>query len=394
MKKIFKKNFLFLIVLFFLLILSLEIISFICCKFLGIEKKNKNTQRHLYHPYRGHQLNPDYKRKDDTNNEKIHTSKGFRQFEDIPYEKPIDEYRIIFMGGSAAYGIGSGSPYPFHTSLKNNETISFYIEQLLNKDLAPVINKKIKVLNAAVTAYQTFQHLIYINEILYKYSPDLVIFFDGNNDFYFCNPEFNHFLDYQYSSIKLISSFNNKDLTFSFYSLTNSLSKYSFFFTLLSKISQKIWEQSQQFIDKTQIIKEPDFYSNYEKTAINTYIKAYKQIETLANIYKFKMIVCLQPQIIFEDPKQLNEYDLNNYQITIKNLKNDLNDLFQIRSFIFKVFDKYFPSLPFLDLSKLIDSKYKENIYLDYCYLSPFGAKKSAEKICNYIILNKKNLID
>ena len=59
--------------------------------------------------------------------------------------------------------------------------------------------RRIEVINAGVTGYQTFQHLVYLNEILWEYEPDWVIFLDGHNDFYSVRSDFNHWRDYAYA---------------------------------------------------------------------------------------------------------------------------------------------------------------------------------------------------
>ena len=146
----------------------------------------RKAERHLYAPLRGHRLNPEYQRPDDTDNLLIHSEQGFRRDGLVSLEKPDNSVRIFVLGGSALYGIGSrGSrTYPEHRTLLNDETIPHFLEIGLNDSLSDSLgNPNIEVINAGVTAYHTFQDFLYVYETLHEYDPDIVLFFDGHNDF-------------------------------------------------------------------------------------------------------------------------------------------------------------------------------------------------------------------
>src|SRR5581483_11462954 len=101
------------------------------------------------------------------------------------------------MGGSTAYGLGSLSKYgqEKYAIIKNNETIDYYLEQYLKDKVA---QKRVEVINAAITSHQSHHHLIYLNQSILKYHPDMVIFIDGFNDYYPYEPGFDQFRDYAY----------------------------------------------------------------------------------------------------------------------------------------------------------------------------------------------------
>ena len=111
--------------------------------------------------------------------------------------KPAGTYRIFLMGGSTAYGLGGLWPHIQRTFavLKNSETIDAYLERILG-DSVP--GTHIEVINAAITSTWTHHELIYLNQTLLRYQPDMVLFLDGFNDFFFDNRDHDQFADYSY----------------------------------------------------------------------------------------------------------------------------------------------------------------------------------------------------
>ena len=93
---------------------------------------------------------------------------GFRG-ESIDLVKPADEYRIIMVGGSTTFGLGSTA---------DEHTIPAYLESILNEKF----EKNIQVINAGVIAAAARSEVYYIENSLIKFDPDLIIIFDGYND--------------------------------------------------------------------------------------------------------------------------------------------------------------------------------------------------------------------
>lgn len=109
---------------------------------------------------------------------------GFREPRDISLEKPEDEYRIFLTGGSTAYGlasIGQAAQITGYYALEYRETISHYLEKILNAN-DPIEGKRIRVYNAAVWGYAYQHHLGRYMAKLRRYKPDLVVSLDGANE--------------------------------------------------------------------------------------------------------------------------------------------------------------------------------------------------------------------
>lgn len=126
-----------------------------------------------------------------------HNAQGFRRSSDVARAKPPGTYRIFLMGGSTAYGLGGVWPHiqKKYEVLKNSETIDAYLEKQLT---ARFPGTRFEVINAAIPSIWTHHHLIYLNQTILKYSPDMVVLLDGYNDFYFYGRGHDQFLSYAY----------------------------------------------------------------------------------------------------------------------------------------------------------------------------------------------------
>lgn len=126
-----------------------------------------------------------------------HNAQGFRRDDLVPLEKAPGAVRIFLMGGSTAYGIGGLWPHidNSHPVLRNEETIDAYLERALQEQFP---GRSIEVINAAVTSTWTHHHLIYVNQTILRFDPDIILFLDGFNDFFFFNPRHDQFGSYAY----------------------------------------------------------------------------------------------------------------------------------------------------------------------------------------------------
>lgn len=147
-----------------------------------------------FDPYKIIELTPDFV---DTRG-KRHNAQGFRRNEDTPTLKPEGTLRVFLMGGSTAYGLESLSQYgeDVYPIIRNDETIDYYLERWLEQRMP---GQRIEVINAAITSFYSHHHLIYLNQRVLHFDPDLVIFLDGFNDYYKHEKGFDQFRDYAYS---------------------------------------------------------------------------------------------------------------------------------------------------------------------------------------------------
>lgn len=126
-----------------------------------------------------------------------HNSVGFRRSAEVPVAKPAGTYRVFLMGASTAYGLGGLWPHlqrDFEV-IDNSQTIDAYLERSLQ---ARYPGMRVEVINAAITSTWTHHHLIYLNQKIFRYQPDMIVFLDGYNDFLFVDPAHDQFAAYAY----------------------------------------------------------------------------------------------------------------------------------------------------------------------------------------------------
>ncbi len=153
----------------------------------------KNLIQYAFDPYKNILPTPNYV---DTRGIR-HNSVGFRRSSEVPIEKADGTYRIFLMGASTAYGLGGLWPQiqrDFEV-IDNSTTIDAYLEQSL-ADAFPGV--RVEVINAAITSTWTHHNLIYLNQRILRYQPDMILFMDGFNDFYFTGDGHDQFASYAY----------------------------------------------------------------------------------------------------------------------------------------------------------------------------------------------------
>jgi len=96
-------------------------------------------------------------------------SDGFRGPE-ITQKKPENTYRIIVVGGSAIFGVG----------VFNNETAPAFLQEMFDKE---DLDFKVQVINAGIPGAGSEQETKYVKERLLEFNPDLLLVYDGYNDF-------------------------------------------------------------------------------------------------------------------------------------------------------------------------------------------------------------------
>jgi lysophospholipase L1-like esterase len=127
-----------------------------------------------------------------------HNSVGFRRSTEVSRVKPPGTIRIFLMGGSTAYGLGSMWTHIQRdfAVIRNEDTIDAYLERRLSAEFP---GTRIEVINAAITSTWTHHSLIYLYQTILDYDPDVVLFLDGFNDFFFTDRGHDQFASYTYN---------------------------------------------------------------------------------------------------------------------------------------------------------------------------------------------------
>ena len=126
-----------------------------------------------------------------------HNAAGFRRTTEVERVKPEGTLRVFLMGASTAFGTGGLWTHidPNYPVLDDSETIDAYLETILQ---AAFPDRRVEVINAAIPSIWVHHHLIYLNQSILRYEPDLVLFLDGFNDHFFFGPHHDQFSRYAY----------------------------------------------------------------------------------------------------------------------------------------------------------------------------------------------------
>ena len=371
------------------LALLFEGAAFLAVKAYDNELGN-GSQRHLYSAIRGHELNPGYRRDFDTGGQLIHSAQGFRRDGLIEMAKPANVFRIFVLGGSALYGIGvQGGTYPLHPTLANDQTVTFFLERELNARVREAgIDVQIEVVNAGVTAYQTFHHVLYFYETLYEYQPDLLLFLDGHNDFYDVDRT-NPIKAYSYSATAMVPALNERRPWFTLYVAARSLGQYSYAFKLLEQLGLRMFERFEarpQNSGQSSRLPDGDFDRALRETAAAGFLRNYRLIDAFARHHGFDYHVFLQPEIVFEDPRWLNPRDVAIKAITERLYGEQRIEIMRrARSLFPELFARY--QVPYTDLGSIARSPGdRGQLYMDYCHLMPEGARAVAERMLPVVL--------
>lgn len=361
-----------------------ELASFVVLKVFATQPDVYSSESGLFDAHRNHRLNPAFQLPGEKG--RLHSPDGFRRDAPVAIENPAKTIRVIALGTSALYGIGASAPYPTHRPLYNDETITGVLETSLNQRLAESGSEfRVEVINAGVSAYQTFHELMYLNADLLEYDPDIVINIDGHNDFY--GTELNdRWAEYSYSTSILVDEYNGRSFFLPWLTGVRSLAPYSNFFNLVEKANKRVWylTKVEKPLPNTPHREMPpleDFDANIAEIARRTFLRDLWQIHQLGQRQGYDHCVFLQPKVVLEPAEGLTEHDREIQRITIERMPDQASEnARRIRGLLPSLFQA--EGLPFYDVSALTPhNDANEDLYIDYCHLTPAGARLVAEQI-------------
>ena len=371
MKKILTRtNLYYFLFLFVFTLIAIEIVGRV---YLSKVLQKSSEQKFRFNSYRIYEHVPGFHEGDGKKDWIIINRQGFRRAADVTKEKQQNTFRVFLMGGSAAHGNSTGAPYP-HFHIYQDQTIDAYLERKL-KQLHPDHN--IEIINAGVGGYQVFQETTYILSELLDYHPDMIIFFDGANDHYFNNPDFDYWGENRYQFWKSRLQ-------------TPSVGGwFDYFFLWLSRFSgfakgYCMWQLHNDATRHHNHIRPMIKYSDPDSAIAAHKIIARKSflraIETNINILKtnnIQPVICLQPMLALRlssmlsiQEKSFNEKG-ENCQVLYPTVLKELTDLT----------GQY--QVPFINMvTPFNDPAYKgKQLFIDYCHLTPLGGEVVADNL-------------
>lgn len=376
------KVFAYVLVAFFSLAVS-ELVSYGYLRvFEGYD--GRHLMNYEFDDYKNIRPSPGY-----TNTRGIyHNAQGFRRKDDTPKEKSENTYRIFIMGGSTGYGLGSQSQYgkDKYGLIRNDETIDHYLEQYLKGRISP---KRVEVINAAITSQQSHHHLIYLNQTILKYHPDMVIFIDGFNDYYPYQEDFDQFRDYAYQ--ERAHQFMAEPTVDAWFGFTGWwLFRKSHFVHLAAEKARPIWFYAKG-IGRAHVQQRIDVELALKTLEANAKMNFLKMVERNSLILKHEGVVgvfTVQPEIVFEQRKTFTRMENDilqemkaHWQENFEEYKN------RARPIVIESMKRVTSQngSVFVDLTDPFDQM-NEDAYTDYCHLTPMGNKRLAEYLAHSIL--------
>jgi len=315
-----------------------------------------------------------------------HNSQGFRHPSDVTLQKPAGTYRIFLMGGSTAYGTGGLWPHiqRDYAYLNDSLTISAYLERDLTAALPGGL---VEVINAAIPSTWTHHHLIYLNQTILRYDPDMVLFLDGFNDFFAFDEAHDQFADYSYKEHSYIIM---GDPTV--YSLAYMDSWWLFRKSAFANVTMNALRTLKQLLapkrDRPPLDVEKSL-AGLKHVFPRSALKMQRRIGLILRDERVPAVFMLQPFLILErdhksmTPIERKLFDFNvssylpNYEAFMHAAVPYIRD--QETSMARDV------GAHFIDLTGIY-AGVPEQIYTDYCHLTPFGNELLARYVGERII--------
>lgn len=288
--------------------------------------------------------------------------------------------RIYIFGGSTIAGSGATAP---------EKTIPAQIEIKLR-----ALGKNVEVINFGVGGYCSVQELIKILETI-KLSPDLVITYNGWNDYaylfelggYLSEEDFKKSpLSYQEVYLhfkKVVKRFNKikSFYGFSFDPIHFLQSFYTVFF--IKKILMRNGYMKRYSANLTSSVRDmQDKYHPDIREAATGYLNNLRAIKGICKEFNIKCISFLQPVVCTKALKSPNEEKLFKTRALLKGKRSKKIDEFY--SLILRLAKNDDAQDAIVDLSQVFAGCDKE-IFLDECHINDFGSEVVADKIVTLI---------
>lgn len=308
-----------------------------------------------------------------------HNTQGFREREDTPRQKDSGVFRIFVMGGSTAYGLGSLSSFgqERYSVVTNEETIDYYLEDYLKRKFP---GRRIEVVNAAITSHYSHHHLIYLNQTILKYDPDMVIFIDGFNDYFPYTKGFDQFADYAYQERAHLFMGEPSVEAWLKYSGWWLFRK-SHFIHLTAKTLRPLGVAFSRIGFQRQRIDVEAAVANLRENAGQNFVKMVERNGLILKSEHVVPVFALQPEIAFYQSKKLSaleerifkEMDAH-WQENFVQFKNKARPL--VTKYLEESTAK--TGAVFVDLTDIYGGV-AGDVYTDYCHLTPLGNQRLAE---------------
>lgn len=334
-----------------------------------------------FDPYKNIALVPGYR---DTRGIQ-HNAQGFRRSEDTPLEKPPGVLRVFLMGGSTGYGLRSLSQYAqdVYPVIRNDETIDHYLEEDL-RDAIP--GHRVEVINAAITSFQSHHHLVYLNQTILKYDPDVIVFLDGFNDYFEWRPGFDQFRDYAYQERAHVF-LGEPTLSAWGYYTGWWLFRKSHFAHVLGKAMKNVSLMAGAGGYRPTIVM-PDALDGLRDNAERNFVKMVERNSLILENEQVPAIFALQPEIAFRQSKTFSPLEELIYEEMVSHWPENY---IEFKNAARPIVLEYLENAAAVGGARTIDltdiyGGIEGDVYTDYCHLTPRGNERLAEALAPAVL--------
>jgi lysophospholipase L1-like esterase len=146
------------------------------------------------------------------------------------------------------------------------------------------------------------------------------------------------------------------------------------------------FEARPQNSGQSSRLPEGDFGEALEQAATAGFLRNYRLIDAFSQYYGFDYHVFLQPEVVFEDAHRLDPRDAA-IKATTEQLyaKERVQIMRRARNLFPELFAKY--QVPYTDIWSLAHRPGERGqLYIDYCHLTPEGARAVAERMLPVVL--------
>ena len=289
-----------------------------------------------------------------------------------------DYYNIIIIGGSTVEGA--------NTTSSNDNTIAANLEQKLRK-----IDKKVNVINAGKSGYNSFDEFLTIYNLLGQYSFQEVIFLNGANDFlsltYSSKKKWNYYeeiINYQKQFTHLFDQ--HYQLKTYYYLIRLKKIFLNFFKEFLKKDEPYVYKPNQDHL--VNIFQEE--YDKYEPNSpsvetVENYISNIRLIKSVCMQFNIKCKFFLQPTLSSKNLLHSVEKE-NLNKIQFKDFKNTELKWYEIATSELKKISEN-NNVKFYDITDTFKNE-SNLVFYDMSHYNDFGNELIGDKI--YESFNEK----
>ncbi|MBF0444230.1 MAG: hypothetical protein HQL68_01470 [Magnetococcales bacterium] len=318
---------------------------------------------------------------------------GFVSDNPIFEKKPDDVIRIFVMGGSAVFGVGQFPPFasvhPYHLgNLSYSLGLAGQLESYLSAQRPGL---KFEVINAAATDRMLHQSMIYYQETISRFSPDIIINLDGYNDLHYGIMSGRPYAEMEARIPNYVTLLDEVRLYKpKFMTVLNLLYNRYFRNYVGEQLKKQFYLRDDMDQEKYSIAQ----YRKYEDSFTGSsqrFLQILDHYMAVLHSDKVDFIFAIQPMLYRQINKEWSKIE-NQMRREVfgvgPNLSNDAIDRFILMSKYF--FDEYLSKASqerveksgfrFLDLNQEIRHlKSDFELYIDYCHFTVDGSRTVAE---------------